>query len=121
MARPQVRQRGEGRAGLIIALIVVTAAVFAGIKFVPVYVGGYDLRETIRDEVRLASRSSDEAIETSIIEKAKEHQLPVDKDDIKIRRTHNKIFVRVRFAVPIDMAVFTWNYSFDHEEDAPLF
>ena len=121
MARREVRQRGEGKAGLIIALIVVVFAIFAGIKFVPVYIGGYDLRETIRDEVRLAARSTDKHIEDRILEKGHEHNLPIEVEDINIRRTSAKIIIRVNFEVPIDLAVFTWSYKFDHEEDAPLF
>jgi hypothetical protein len=115
------RQRGEGRAGLIIALIVVAVAAFAAIKFVPVYIAAYDLRETIRDEVRLAGRSTDKLITERILAKAEEHHLTVDPREISIRRTSNKIFVKVGFDVPIDMAAFTYTYRFDHEESAPLF
>jgi hypothetical protein len=112
---------GEGRAGLIIALIIVVFAIFAAIKFVPVYVGGYDLKETIRDEARMASRADDEHITARILEKAAEHELPMNESNVGIRRTHNKITVNVTFDAPIDLAVFTWDYHFEHSETAPLF
>ena len=121
MSRQGRTERGEGRAGLIIALIIVAFAIFAGVKFVPVYVGGYDLRETIRDEVRMASRTNDKHITSRIVDKGLEHSLPIGEDNVNIRRTHNKIIVKVDFTVPIDLAVFTWEYKFSQEESAPLF
>ena len=112
--------RGEGRVGFIVALIVVSLAIYVGVKFVPVYVGSYDLRDTIRLEVSRASMKKDAQIIDAILEKAHESNLPITKKDIQVTRTHSKFSMKVRFDTPIDLALFTYNYRFEQEESAPL-
>ncbi len=120
MVRTDPGERGEGRVGFVIALIVVSLAIYAGVKFVPVYVGSYDLRETIRTEVSRASMKKDAQIVDAVLTKALESNLPITKKDIKITRTHAKFSMKVRFDTPIDLALFTYNYRFEQEESAPL-
>ncbi len=116
----RIREQGEGRAGFVVALIVTSLTIFAGVKFVPVYVGAYDLRETIRLEVSRASMKKDEHIVDAVLAKAHESGLPITKKDIQVTRTHAKFFMKVRFDTPIDLALFTYTYRFEQEESAPL-
>lgn len=116
------RERGEGRAGLVFAIIVVAASIFAGIKFVPVYVGAYDLRETVRREAQTASIKTDKQIRQMIVAKALEKDFPIQQGDVIITRPNNaKIVLKVDFRVPIDLALFTFNYHYKQKEVAPLF
>ena len=121
MIRKRDRQRGEGRAGLIIAVIVVAFATYGAVKFVPVYVGAYDLRETVRDEVHRGSLKTNEQILKTILDKGTESGLPITRKDIRVKRTHAKITLEVEFDTPIDLALFKYNYRFRQKESAPLF
>ena len=94
--RCRIREQGEGRTGFVVALIVTSLTIFAGVKFVPVYVGAYDLRETIRLEVSRASMKKDEHIVDAVLAKAHESGLPVTKKDIQVTRTHAKFFMKVK-------------------------
>ena len=60
--RRQSDGRGEVKSGGCSAIIVVAAAIFAGSKFVPVYVASYDLKDVLRREVQGAALKSDKAI-----------------------------------------------------------
>ena len=116
------RERGEGRAGLIFAIILVAMAIYSAVKFVPVYVGAYDLRETVRREVTQASLKTDKQMRQMIVAKALEKDFPIRAENVHISRPNNaKVVVKVDFKVPIDLALFTFNYHFKQEESAPLF
>ena len=114
-------QRGEGRVGLVIALIILAAAIFAGAKFVPVYVAAYDMKDLIRRETQGATLRTDEAIRKTILIKAKELKLPIGRANIVATRTNAKFTLRVHFKKELDMALFTYTFKFDEQESAPLF
>jgi len=119
--RRQVASRGEGRVGFFIAIIVVAAVIFAGSKFVPVYVASYDLKDTLRREVQSASLKSDKAIIATILQKSKELKLPIGPKNIEATRTNAKFTLRVHFTTEMDMALFTYTFRFDEKQSAPLF
>ena len=118
---PEKVQRGQGRIGLFIALIIVAAAVYAGSKFIPVYVAAYDLKDLIRLETQAASLRSDKQIVATILKKGQELNLPITEKSIEARRTNAKFYLRVKFTKPLDMALFTYTFRFDEKQTAPLF
>lgn len=119
--RKQSVTRGEGKLGFFIAIIVVAAAIFAGSKFVPVYVASYDLKDTLRREVQGASLKNDKQIVATILEKSEELKLPVGPKNIEAKRTNAKFTLRIHFQKELDLALFTYTFRFDEKESAPLF
>ena len=117
----QSDSRGEGKIGFLIAIILVAAAIFAGSKFVPVYVASYDLKDVLRREVQGAALKSDKAIVATILEKCKELKLPVGPRNIEATRTNAKFTMRIHFTKDLDMALFTYTFRFDERQSAPLF
>ena len=47
-------QKGEGRIGFIVALILVAVVAFLAAKIVPVRIDAYEFRDVLRDEARQA-------------------------------------------------------------------
>ena len=45
-------ERGNGRVGFLLALILVGCAIFAGVKVIPVRVAALEFSEVLRDEAR---------------------------------------------------------------------
>lgn len=121
MARGNRSMRGEGRAGLLIALILVAAAVFVAVKFIPVYIAAYDLRDMVRNEAARATLKTDEQILATLLTKGTELDLPLTKKSITMNRTQSKFRIKIHFEVPIDLAVTTYVYKYDQEEETPLF
>ena len=121
MAARRVALRGEGRLGLLVALILVGAVIFAGVKFVPVYIAAYDMRDHVRGEATRATLKTDDQILKSLLAKAAELDLPITKKDIELNRTASKFRVKLKFEMPIDLAVTTYIYKYDQTEETPLF
>ena len=115
-------ERGEGRIGLLIAVVVFGAAIFLGVKIIPVRVAAYEFRDILREEARFAAvRSTDSQVASRIMKKAAEMELPLDKKNLKVARTQRKVTISARYEVPIDLKVTTYVYKFDETESAPLF
>ena len=114
-------QRGEGQLGCIFGLIVLLAGGFFAYKLIPVKVKAADLRQTITDSARSAGRLKDPQITKEILDKAEELELPVTKENIKIRRRANEIDVEVTYTVPIEFPGYTFNWNFHHTADNPIF
>jgi type III secretion system FlhB-like substrate exporter len=116
------KQKGEGRVGFIIALIIVAVVVFLGIKIVPVRISAYEFRDTLREEARYAAvRNDDAKVAKRIMEKAQELEIPLKRDQLKIRRTTGEMIITAYYNQPIDLKVTTYVYKFKAKEKAPLF
>jgi len=116
------KQRGEGRIGFLISLIVVGVAVFVGMKVIPVRVTAYEFRDTLREEARYAAvRDDDAKVVTRILQKAEELEIPLQKKNLEVKRTTGEMIIRASYEQPIDLKVTTYVYKFRAEERAPLF
>ena len=119
--RDSRRQRGEGNLGCIFGLIVLALAIFVAFKMVPVKVKNAELKQTIVDEAKSAGTQNDDKIRAAILYKAKEDNLPIKEDDVKINRTSNAITVDVAYTVPIEFPGFTYQWNIHHVVSNPIF
>ena len=116
-------QRGEGRVGFIVALVIVMVGLFVGIKVIPVRINAYQLDDTLREEARFASvnRNSDEEIKIRILEHAHILNIPLEAKNVTIERIRKEVIVTARFVQPIDLKVTTYNFRFEGVQRAPVF
>lgn len=115
-------QRGEGRIGFLIALIVIGAAVFVGMKVIPVRITAYEFRDTLREEARYAAvRDDDAKVVKRILQKADDLEIPLKKKNLEVKRTTGEMIIRAHYEQPIDLKVTTYVYQFRAEARAPLF
>lgn len=115
-------ERGEGRLGFVITLIVVGVAIFLGIKVIPVRISAYEFRDVLREEARYgAVRNDDSQVTERIWTKAQELEIPLEKKNLKVKRTPGQMIITAHYEQPIDLKLTTYVYKFDATEKAPLF
>jgi len=119
--RKSRRERGEGRFGCLVGLILLGLAIFVAWKMIPVKVKAAELRQTVVDEAKSAGTHNDERIRAAILAKANEDNLPVTADNIKIVRANGEITVTVVYTVPIVFPGYTYNWHLEHEAKNPIF
>jgi hypothetical protein len=120
--RGQSNEKGEGRIGLMITLIIVAVAIFLGVKVVPVRVAAYEFRDVMREEARYgAVRNDDATVTKRILEKAAELEIPLKKQNLRVSRTPGQMVISATYEQPIDLKVTTYVYRFNETEKAPLF
>lgn len=115
-------RRGEGRIGLIIALIIIAVAVFVAYKIVPVKVKTYEFRDTMREEARMGSlRKSAEETMLVLLDKAKELDLPITRENLVVNRSEKSLSIKAKYTIVVDFKVYKYVWNFDQQEAAPLF
>ncbi|HKB81385.1 MAG TPA: hypothetical protein VKH35_16875 [Thermoanaerobaculia bacterium] len=115
------RERGEGQAGCLVGLIVLALAVFIAYKVIPIKVKAAELRGEVSDEAKSAGMHTDDRIRAAILAKAREDNLPVTAEDIKITRANSEVTVHVEYTVPIDFPGYTYQWHITHESTNPIF
>lgn len=115
------RERGEGQFGCLVGLVLLLVAGLIAYRLIPVKVKSADLRDTVIDESKSAGRHNDKAIVGNIMNKAKQLDLPVKESDIRVNRTPNYIRVEVKYTVPVEFPGYTYNWSFRHYYENPIF
>lgn len=116
------RERGEGRMGAVISLLILVCLIYLGFKYIPVMVNTYSFRDYMEEEARYAAiRKGDEEIRNRLYERARELTLPVEKSNIQVQRSRSEVTISVKYMVPIETPVFTHRWEFTERASAPLF
>lgn len=114
-------QRGEGNVGCVVWLIVVAIAVLIGWKAIPVKIRSAELYDHMVDLTKYAASATPEQLEKQILDRARELELPLDKDHVTVQRVGERIKMTAEYTVPLEFPGYTYNWSFDHEVDRPIF
>jgi len=115
------RERGEGQFGCIVGLILLAVGVFIAYKMIPVKVKAADLRQEVQDDAKSAGMMNDERIRASILSKAREDNLPVTDDNIKISRGGGQITIVVDYVVPVEFPGYIYQWHIHNEQTNPIF
>ena len=122
MINERNRERGEGRMGAVISLLILVSLIYLGFKYIPVMVNTYSFRDYMEEEARYAAiRKGDEDIRNRLYERARELTLPVEKSNIQVQRSRHEVTISVKYMVPIETPVFTHRWQFIERATAPLF
>jgi hypothetical protein len=118
-------ERGEGRIGLIIALLIVAVAIYLGVKLIPVKIALYSFSDKIEQKIQRASWRSFEQARNETLAFVKQQAAytgyPIDKFKVSMPPpVGNEMKVIVDWQIPVDLAVtqYTWNYHL--EKSAPM-
>lgn len=120
MARNRSRL-GQGKIGCVLWLLALVAVVGIAAKLIPVRIRTAELYDFMEEQAMFAGRRGPEEIKKSILERAKELDLPLDKKNIDIKRTGGRIRMRATYTVPIEFPGYTYYWQFEHIVDRPVF
>ncbi|PWT93340.1 MAG: hypothetical protein C5B54_02005 [Acidobacteria bacterium] len=113
--------RGEGKGGLIFGLFVLFATIFVAWKTVPLMIKVYAYEDKFKEECKYLHRRSLDALKTDLIFDAQQQELPVTEDDITVSKAANTLKADANFVVPIDLAVYVYNWNVSINYEAPIF
>jgi hypothetical protein len=107
--RVRDRQRGEGKLGFFITIIVLGALAFCAFKMVPSYFANYQLQDAITTEARFATstypKKTPEDIQEDIGKKIKELGVPAKKEDVKVTTDGSLVTIALDYSVTWDLLV----------------
>lgn len=122
-------ERGEGKLGCIIGLVLLAIAVWVGIKVIPVRVSVGALQDFVEQTAEKGSLlrdspsgdSKEKQVVYLIMQKADQERLPVKAEDIDVKFTQQTCWIKVKYTVTIDLGFYKYNWNVVHEADRTLF
>lgn len=119
--RRRFAQRGEGNIGCILWLVVLLVAGLVLWKAIPVKMANATLYDHMIEMTKFSARRSPEYLKKQILNKAEELKLPVKSKNVQVEKKNERIRMRVRYMVPVELLGFTYEWKVDHEVDRPIF
>ena len=122
MRRFRRYERGAGKLGCFIWTVIFAVVVFACYKVVPVKMKTSLFYDEMQAQASFGSIKADKSIQYELSVKAKELDLPLKKEDIKVYRDATNVHVEVHYDIPIDFGgVYTYVWHEDQLVTRPLF
>lgn len=112
---------GEGKLGCVIWLAILVLAGYLAYTAIPVKLASTQLYDYMDDQARFGARVSTNALKSRVLDRAKELELPVTKDDLVVTKKGGVILMECTFTVPINVLGFTYDWDFDLEVDRKVF
>lgn len=117
----QSDERGGSKFSLLVTLVILGAMGFAGVKIVPIYVENYQFQDSIEAESRFAltgyPKKSPDDVRNDILKKAKELDLPVKPEDIRVSMTNGSVEISADYSYTFDLSVYQWTHDFHPHAD----
>lgn len=113
------RQRGFGFKG-VLALLVFVSVVYLGYKVVPAYVNNYQFQDFLDTEAKFAlvNHKSEEDLRDSVFKKARDIDLPIKREQIKINVDSRGIRISISYVIPVELPGYTWELAFTPSADS---
>ena len=100
--RPRGGTRGAGRVGCLLWLAVLGLTIYIGTKVVPVKVATSTFYDFLQEEAAFASIRPVKQLQREILAKAKELELPLTEDNLKIKLMRESITIEANYEITID-------------------
>jgi hypothetical protein len=94
--------RGAGRIGCLLWLAVLGVTAYIGYKVIPVKVATSTFYDFMQEEAAFASIRPVNQLQHEILAKAKELDLPLTEDNLKIKKLRESITIEANYEITID-------------------
>jgi hypothetical protein len=116
------RQSGQGKIGCFLWLLGLAIAGLMAFKMIPVRIQSAELYDFMDEQAKWAANRPSEAIKKSIVDRARELELPLDPDNVKVEKlTGDRIRMEAKFTVPVEFPGYTYMWNFHHQVDRQIF
>jgi hypothetical protein len=114
-------ERGEGNLGCILWVVALGLAVLIAVKMVPVTIATSQLYDFMEEQSKFAATATPDALAKSIVNKAKELELPLAKEDVQVERVGDSIRMHAAYTVPVEFPGYTYMWHVDQQVNRPIF
>jgi hypothetical protein len=113
------RERGDGKIGLIVMILILAAAIFVLVKVVPARINAYEFKDYMETYARAESWTrTPEQIQKDLLEKAHILNLPITAENLTINKGGGSIEIIAKFDVPVDLKVHKLVLHYDFRQTA---
>jgi len=125
MGQKSHRERGEGRIGLIVALLIAGISIFLGIKIIPLKIKLFEFSDKLEQRLQRASWKSYDQAKGETLKFVKDQAAftgyPVDHLKVSMPPpVTGEMVVVVDWDIPLDLAVTQYTWKYHLEKRAPM-
>ena len=117
----RLAQRGQGKLGCALWLLVLAVFLLICWKALPVKIHSAQLHDYMEEQAQFAGRSSAQEIRKRILKRAEELELPLTAKNLKVERESGRVRMECTYTVPLEFPFYTYNWVFAHKVDRPVF
>lgn len=116
-------QRGDVPIGCLVGFVVAVVVGLIAIRTVPVMISVGEFDKEVKAYADRASRPDydDKRIRKDLVAIADQLDIPINAKAIWIKRSSNRIKIRITYDYPIEFPGYTYVWKKEHYEDRPLF
>ena len=115
------RQSGQGKIGCFLWIAAFAIAGMAAYKMIPVRIQSAELYDFMVEQAKWSGNAPADAVKKAIVQRAKELDLPVEADAVRVERIGNRIRMEAEFTVPVEFPGYTYYWDFHHMVDRTIF
>ena len=116
-------EKGEGKAGFLISLVILIAGIYVAWVLIPIKVKTYEFKDAMRDQARYGAvhTKRHDTVHERLMKKAKRLGIPLKPEDLQITRDGGTFVITARYSVPVDLTVYKTKWEYNERETAPIF
>ncbi len=114
-----MRERGEGKLQLILALAGVFVLVVGAWEVVPWYIKGYSFRDAIRTQIKFArvERKTSDQVQKELFQRAQELRIPLERKAIKVSLQPTNVRITAQYTVVMNLYIMEYEKTWVFNED----
>ena len=108
-----------GKLKLLIGICSIVGAVYVCAELIPPFFSNYEFEDAIKEEATIATYSTkpEDAIRDTVFKKAQDLEIPVTRDDIKVRRVGlqgtGSVQIETHYTVHVDLPGYPLDLDFN--------
>ena len=119
---PRRSERGEGNLGCILWLLALGLALLISWKAVPVKLQSTELYDYMDELAKFsAAQVPPDQLKKRILDRAAQLQIPLAKENVKVQRNGDRIYMEVEYTIPVEFPGYTYQWNFHQKLDRPIF
>jgi hypothetical protein len=119
---PRRSERGEGNLGCILWLLALGLALLIAWKAVPVKIQSTEMYDYMDELAKFsAAQVPPDQLKKRILERAAQLQIPLTKDNIRVERNGDRIYMEIKYTIPVEFPGYTYLWNFHQKLDRPIF
>jgi hypothetical protein len=121
-ARRRRHESGDSNIGCIVWVLVLAIGVFLAFKLIPVKIRSAEFYDFMDEIAKFSSATAtQEQIEKRLMDKARDLDIPLEKRNLRITLSRDRIKIDVSYTIPVEFPGYTYNWNFHQVLDRPIF
>ena len=107
-------EKGAGHLKAIIWTLVIAACIYVTFKVLAALISDFEFQDGVQTIARFATatRQTPEQIRAAILKEAKNGDVPLDAEDVKVEAVNGNVRINVDYSVTVDLTVYQWTLNF---------